>query len=93
LDLGNPNGLDVVLLCIKPYQVAMRYTMMKAYGNHFRVEVPKSRLLQTSDNGIASMFEQQIVDAKDQMSIKYVGVLKDILKLDYGHVQSPNFHM
>ncbi len=66
---------------------------MKAYGNHFRVEVPKSRLLQTSDNGIASMFEQQIVDAKDQMSIKYVGVLKDILKLDYGHVQSPNFHM
>jgi hypothetical protein len=23
------------------------------------------------------------------MSIQYVGVLKDILKLDYGHVQSP----
>jgi hypothetical protein len=59
---------------------------MKAYGNHFRVEDPKNRLLQTFDSGIVSMFEQQIVDVKDQMSIQYVGVLKDILKLDYGHL-------
>ncbi len=89
LDLGNPDGLDVVLLCNKPYQVAMQYTKMKTYGNHFRVEDPKSRLLQTFDSGIASMFKQKIVDARDQMFIQYVGVLKDILKLDYGHVQSP----
>ncbi len=76
LDLGNPDGLDVVLLCSKPYQVAMRYTRMKAYGNHFRVENPKNRQLQTFDNGIASMFEQQIVDARDQMFIQYVGGAK-----------------
>jgi hypothetical protein len=53
LDLGNLDGLDVVLLCSKPSQVAMRYTKMKACGNHFRVEDPKNRLLQTFDSGIA----------------------------------------
>jgi hypothetical protein len=35
------------------------------------------------------MFEQQTVNARDQMFVQYVGVLKDILKLDYGRVQSP----
>jgi hypothetical protein len=57
VDLGNPDGLDVVLLCSKPSQVAMQYTRMKAYGNHFRVEDLKNRLLQTFNSGIASMFE------------------------------------
>jgi hypothetical protein len=56
---------------------------MKAYGNHFRVEDQKSRLLQTFDNGIASMFKHQTVNARNQMLVQYVGVLKDKLKLDY----------
>jgi hypothetical protein len=60
---------------------------MKAYGNQLRVEDPKNRL-QTFDSGISLMFEQQIVDARDQMYVHYVGVLKDTLKLDYGYVQS-----
>jgi len=38
---------------------------------------PKNKFLQTYDNAIASIFEQQIVDAK-KMSIQYVGVIKDI---------------
>jgi hypothetical protein len=50
---------------------------MKAYGNHFRVDDPENKFLQTYDSGIASMFEQQIVDARE-MSIQYVGILKDI---------------
>jgi hypothetical protein len=56
---------------------------MKAYGNHFRVEDPKTRLLQTFDNGITSMFEHQTVDARNQMFVQYVGVLKDKLKSYY----------
>ncbi len=52
---------------------------MKACGNHFRVDDPKNRFLQTYDSGIASMFEQQIVDARE-VSIQYVGIVKDILK-------------
>jgi len=38
---------------------------------------PKNKFLQTYDNAIVSIFEQQIVDAK-KMSIQYVGVIKDI---------------
>jgi hypothetical protein len=47
-----------------------------------------NRLLQTYDSGITSMFEQQIIDARE-VSIQYVGITKDILKLDYGPMQTP----
>jgi hypothetical protein len=77
LDLGNSDGLDIMLLCSKPFQVAMQYTRMKAYGTTLEWKDPQNRLLQTFDSWIASMFEQQIVDARDQMFIQYVGVLKD----------------
>jgi hypothetical protein len=40
------------------------------------------------DNGITSIFEQQTFDVK-KMFVQYVGVLKDILKLNYGSVQTP----
>jgi hypothetical protein len=78
LDLNNLNDLDTMLLCNKPSQVALRYTRLKAYGNHFRMDDPKNKFLQTYDNAIASIFEQQIVDVK-KMSIQYVGVIKDIV--------------
>jgi hypothetical protein len=64
MDLGNLEDLDVVSLCNKPSQVATHYTRMKAYGNHFRMEGSKNKLLQKYDSGIASMFEQQTVDAR-----------------------------
>jgi hypothetical protein len=38
---------------------------MKAYGNHFKVEDSKSKLLQTYDSGIANVFEQQTIDARE----------------------------
>jgi hypothetical protein len=60
---------------------------MKAYDNHFRMDDPKNRFLQTYDNGIASMFEQQIIDAR-KVFVQYVGFLKDILKLHYGPMQN-----
>ncbi len=54
-----------MLLCSKPSQVATCYTRMKAYGNHFKVEDSKSKLLQTYDSGIANVFEQQTIDARE----------------------------
>jgi hypothetical protein len=62
---------------------------MVTYSNHVRVKAnPNRRLLQTYDSGIASIFEQQTFDVKI-FFVQYVGVLKDILKLDYGSVQTP----
>jgi hypothetical protein len=61
---------------------------MKAFGNHFRVEDTASTTMQTYDSGVASVFQVPIIDARD-LSMNYVGVLKDILKLDYGPVWTP----
>jgi hypothetical protein len=41
----------------EPAQRAMRYTKMKAFGNHFRVDDAASAELQTYDSGIAFVFE------------------------------------
>jgi hypothetical protein len=43
---------------------------------------------QTYDSGIASVFEVPTTNA-DEVSVNYVGVLKDILKLDYGPLHTP----
>jgi hypothetical protein len=44
---------------------------------------PHTAQLQTYDSGIASIFHVPTEDARE-VSINYVGVLKDIMKLDYG---------
>jgi hypothetical protein len=44
--------------------------------------------MQTYDSGIASIFDVPTEDARD-VSVNYVGVLKDILKLDYRLLRNP----
>jgi hypothetical protein len=80
--------VDTLLLCIRPSQKATRYTKMKAYGNHFKVQDESSSRMQTYDSGIASIFDVPTEDARD-VSVNYVGVLKDILKLDYRLLRNP----
>ncbi len=66
-----------VSIWIRPFQATIRYTWMKAYDNHFKVEDLKSNSMQTFDNGIASVFDMLILDAKD-LSLNFIEVLKDI---------------
>jgi hypothetical protein len=80
-DVPNAVDVDSLLLCTKPSQKAMRYTKMKAFGNHFRVE-------DEATSRIASVFVVPTEDARD-VSVNYVGVLKDILKVDYGPMRQP----
>jgi hypothetical protein len=61
---------------------------MKAFGNHFRVEDEASTHMQTYDSGVASVFEVPTIHATD-VSVNYIGVVKDILKLDYGPLSRP----
>jgi hypothetical protein len=61
---------------------------MKAFGNHFRVEDEASSHMLTYDSGDASVFQVPLIDARE-VSVNYVGVVKDILKLDYGSLSSP----
>ena len=46
-------------------------------------------MLQTYDSGIASIFEVPTIDSQSEVSLNYVGVLQDILKLDYGPSRTP----
>ena len=87
-DPNNIDDMDRILLCSRPSQKATRYTRMRAFGNHFRVQDSQSALLQTYDSGIASIFEVPNVDSQSEVSLNYVGVLQDILKLDYGPLQT-----
>jgi hypothetical protein len=83
LNTSSAEEMDLQLLSRKPSQWATRYLRMKANGNHFRVDDPTTTQLQTYDSGVTSIFHIPIEDAWE-VSINYVGVLKDILKLDYG---------
>jgi hypothetical protein len=87
IDVTNPEDMDRLLMCTKPSQKATRYTRMKAFGNHFRVDDDTSSRLQTYDSGVASVFEVPAADSKD-VSVNYVGVVKDILKSNYGPLQT-----
>jgi hypothetical protein len=82
LNTSSAEEMDLRLLSWKPSQRATRYLRMKAYRNHFRVDDPTTTQLQTYDSGVASIFHVPTEDARE-VSINYVGVLKDILKLDY----------
>lgn len=87
MDVNNPKYLDKVLLCNRPSQTTIQYTWMKAYENLFRVEDLKSNSMQTFDSGIASVFDMSTLDAR-VLSLNFVEVLKDIFKLDYGHLHT-----
>ncbi len=43
--------------------------------------------MQTFDSGVASLFDMLTLGAKN-LSLNFVGVLKDILKLDYGYLHT-----
>jgi hypothetical protein len=88
LDVSNSEEFDKLLLCQKPSQRAIRYYRMKAFGNHFRVEDEASARMQTYDSGVASVFEVPTIHATN-VFVNYVGVVKDILKLDYGPLSRP----
>jgi hypothetical protein len=87
-DAENEIDVDTLLLCTKPSQRAIQYTKMRAFGHHFRVDDEAASRLQTYNSGIASIFNVPIEDTRD-VSVNYVGVVKDILKLNYGALHNP----
>jgi hypothetical protein len=88
LDVNKPKDFDKLLLCMKPSQRAICYCRMKAFGNHFRVEDAASTRMQTYDSGVSLLFTVPTTDARD-VSVNYIGVVKDIFKLNYGPLSSP----
>ena len=85
LDMTDPNDEDLVLLSTPPSMVCKRYAKMTAYGNHWRVNNDSNRSCDTFDSGVACLEanEQSAGSGND-----YVGILEDILSIDYGDVKT-----
>ena len=62
---------------------------MRAFGNHFWFVDLQSVVMQTYDSGIAVIFEMPTSDSQFEVSLNYIGVLQDILRLDYGPLRTP----
>lgn len=88
VDVAKADDVNRLLISTKPSQKAIRYTRMKSFGTHFRVDDGDNDSFQTYNSGVASVFEVPTMDARD-VSVNYVGILKDILKLDYGPLRTP----
>jgi len=88
LDVSNVEDMDRLLLCNKSSQKTLQYTRMKAFGNHYQVEEESSVHMITYDNGVVFVFNVPITNARD-VAMNYMGMLKDILKLDYRPMHAP----
>ncbi len=88
---GTFDDQDVVALSIPPSTKACNYKRIKAYGSHFRVDDQISVGCVTYDSGVASFFSHNNVDDNHHPSrqLQYVGILKDILQLDYRTISTP----
>ena len=82
-NLRNPADMDRFLLSKKPSQRATQYGRVIAFGKHFRAEDKQTSHLLSYNSGVASMFQEVSVH-HEESSVNYVGVLKDVLELDYG---------
>jgi hypothetical protein len=77
---------------MKPQMTASRYAKVRAYGNHYKVIIDnEATTMATYDSRVASIFQQPHAtnEGMTLSSIQYVGVLKDIILLNYGPMFQP----
>ncbi len=83
---------DAFHLSVLPSLFASRYTKMKTYGNHYRVFIDTyGNTNALDDYGVASVFhqEQQSIEGTRLGVLQHVGILKDIILLDYAPISQP----
>jgi len=84
-----PIDTDLLNLSIPPSFTASASKKITAYGNDFQIEDGSTNMLVAYASGVASGF-QQSEGSEDVLGvIQYVGIFKQILKLDYGPMSSP----
>ncbi len=88
---GTFDDHDVVALSIPPSTKTCRYKIIKAYGSHFHVDDQTIVGCVTYDSEVASFFGHNNVDDNHHPSrqLQYVGVLRNILQLDYKTMSTP----
>lgn len=84
--MSDPNEHDTVLLSNPPSMTCKRYKKMKAYGNHWRVNDETGQSMGNFDSGVACFETNEYSSGAGK---DYVGLLEDILVLDYGDLNTP----
>jgi hypothetical protein len=81
---------DLVRIASPPSRLALRFSRMWAYGNHFRTDNEQhSRRHSTYDSAIATIFIEPARGGGaggvvPEATLEYVGILKEILMVSFG---------
>jgi hypothetical protein len=78
---------DLVRIAQAPSPLALRFSRMWAYGNHYRTDNEQySRRHSTYDSAICTIFTETVEgdSGPSEATLQYVGILKDILVVSFG---------
>jgi hypothetical protein len=89
VSMGELVDMNLLHLSTTLALIAESYKSMEAYGNHYRVDDASSKKLVSFDSGVACIFKEEGRSNAQganpiMLHIQYVGVIKEILQLDYG---------
>ena len=88
---ANPSE-DLVTMSRLPSPYVKHHNSMWAYGYHFRAEDEAARQYVSFDAGVAAIITQTCRSSRAdrhpiEAQLQYVGIIKDILRVDYGHLK------
>ncbi|KAG0614412.1 hypothetical protein M758_6G174600 [Ceratodon purpureus] len=89
---GLSPSADLITMSRLPSPILKHHSSMWAYGYHFRAEEEDGASFVSFDGGVAAIITQTCVSSRaDQNPVDaellYVGIIKDILEVDYGHIK------
>jgi len=84
--------ISLVTLATLSSPLIKHYTSMYAYGQHFRVDDEAGRSHVSFDSGVACLAIQTCKSSRAnrnpvEATLRYVGIVKDILEVEYGHLK------
>ena len=89
---GLSPSADLITMSRLPSPILKHHSSMWAYGYHFWAEEEDGASFVSFDGGVAAIITQTCVSSRaDQNPVDaellYVGIIKDILEVDYGHIK------
>ena len=88
---GQSPSEDLKTMSRRPSPIVHHHQSMWAYGYHFRAEDNSGGTNVSYDSGVAAIISQTCRSSRAdrhpvEAELLYVGVVQDILKVDYGHI-------
>ncbi|KAG0595825.1 hypothetical protein M758_UG201200 [Ceratodon purpureus] len=89
---GERPSEDLVTMSRLPSPIVEHFISMWSYGYHFRTEGDGGPNYVSFDSGVAAIITQECQSSKAdwnlvEADLLYVGIISDILRVDYGHVK------